>query len=119
MTHEYIRDFCLKKKAVTEEFPFDNETLVFKVMNKMFLLMSLESHPASINVKCDPELAIELRDKYPAVSPAYHMNKKHWNSVEVNGTISAAEILKMIDDSYNLVVKSLPKKIKEQLNHLA
>ncbi|MEO6168512.1 MAG: MmcQ/YjbR family DNA-binding protein [Chitinophagales bacterium] len=118
MTHEYIRDFCLKKKGVTEEFPFDSDTLVFKVMNKIFLLTSLESYPVRINLKCDPELAIELREKYEAVYAAYHMNKKHWNSVEDDGSISLQEIIKMINHSYDLVVAGLPKKLKEQLFNL-
>ncbi|MGB3076130.1 MAG: MmcQ/YjbR family DNA-binding protein [Chitinophagales bacterium] len=118
MTHEFIRDFCLNKKGVTEEFPFDKDTLVFKVMNKMFLLTSLEYLPVRINVKCDPELAIELREKFDTVYPAFHMNKKHWNSVEDDGSIPQNEIAKMINHSYELVVASLPQKIRTELENL-
>ena len=118
MNPEFLRDYCLLKKGVTEEFPFDQETLVFKVMNKIFLLTSLESKPLRINVKCDPELAISLREKYEAAYPAYHMNKKHWNSVECIGSIPHDELLGMIDHSYELVVKGLPKKMQAQLNSL-
>lgn len=118
MTHEGIRDFCLKKKGVMEEFPFDNETLVFKVMNKIFLLTSLSLLPVRINLKCEPELAIELREKYEMVYPAYHMNKKHWNSVEIDGSIPQTEIIEMIDHSYNIVVAGLTKKLKEELENL-
>ena len=118
MNHEQLRDYCLKKKGVTEEFPFGEDTLVFKVMGKMFLLTSLASQPVSMNVKCEPELAIEFRERYVAVSPAYHMNKKHWNSVEADGSIPPEEFWKMIDHSYELVVSGLPKKIRDELTRL-
>ncbi len=118
MTHAFIREFCLQKKGVTEEFPFDSETLVFKLMNKMFLLTGLETLPVRINLKCDPELAVELREKYQAVTPAFHMNKTHWNSVEDDGSIPQQEIIQMIDHSYQLVVAGLSKKIRQQLEEL-
>lgn len=118
MTHESIRDYCLRKNGVTEEFPFDSDTLVFKVMNKMFLLTSLETLPVRINLKCDPERAVELREKYQAVFPAFHMNKTHWNSVQDDGSIPQNEIRQMIDHSYQLVVAGLPKKIRQQLDNL-
>jgi predicted DNA-binding protein (MmcQ/YjbR family) len=95
-----------------KSFPFDEETLVFKVAGKMFALTNVDNFN-SINLKCDPAKAIELREKYEAIVPGWHMNKKHWNTVNLNGTIPLKLIKEMIDDSYNLVVASLPKK--EQL----
>lgn len=110
MNVEEIRAYCISKKGVSEGFPFDNETLVFKVVDKMFLLMSLEKQPVSINVKCDPEKAVQLRESYPeSVFPGYHMNKLHWNTVVANQGLTSDLIKSFIDDSYQLVVKSLPK----------
>lgn len=117
MNIESIRAYCLQKKGVTESFPFDSDTLVFKVMGKMFLLTSL-SEPQSINVKCDPEEAIQLREKYDAVVPGYHMNKKHWNTVHWEMLLNDKLVLQWIDDSYNLVVKDLPQKIKNELKEM-
>ncbi|MEJ5104257.1 MULTISPECIES: MmcQ/YjbR family DNA-binding protein [Chryseobacterium] len=111
-----ILDYCLSKKAVTESFPFDNETLVLKVDTKMFLLMSLERQPLSINVKTDPEWSAELREQYSQIEGAYHMNKTHWNSVAVDG-LKRDLILKLIDQSYDLVFKSLTKKSRELINN--
>jgi predicted DNA-binding protein (MmcQ/YjbR family) len=110
MDIESLRSYCLNKPAVEETFPFGETTLVFKVMGKMFLLTSLDSPVLQFNVKCDPEQAIEWREKYPAVQPGYHMNKKLWNTVTVDGTIPARLLWQMIDDSYRLVIASLPKK---------
>jgi predicted DNA-binding protein (MmcQ/YjbR family) len=115
MNIETIREYCLRKKGVTEEFPFNETTLVFKVMNKMFLLASLDSVPLRINLKCDPEKAIEMREKYDSVEPAYHMNKTHWNSIIIDRTIPDKEILTWIDDSYSLVVSGLKKADREKL----
>ena len=112
---EQIREYCLKKKGVTEEFPFDDETLVFKVAGKIFLLASLESIPLQINLKCDPEKAIELREEYDAVQPGYHMNKKHWNTIIVDGTVPSGYVFEWIDDSYNLVVAGLKKSERNML----
>lgn len=109
MNIEQIREYCLKKRGVTEEFPFDEETLVFKVMGKIFLLASLESIPLQINLKCDPEKAIEIREEYEAVQPGYHMNKKHWNTIIIDGSVTVRKIFEWIDDSYNLVVTGLRK----------
>ncbi|RMZ58272.1 MmcQ/YjbR family DNA-binding protein [Chryseobacterium nematophagum] len=109
-----ILDYCLLKKGVTESFPFDNETLVLKVGNKMFLLMSLEKQPLVINVKTDPEWSAELREQFPQITGAYHMNKTHWNSVLVEG-LKKELITKMIDQSYELVFSSLTKKMKEDI----
>ena len=107
MNIEDLRTYCLAKKGVTESFPFDGTTLVFKVMNKMFLLTDLEEDLA-FNIKCDPERAIELREHYPSVLPGYHMSKRHWNTVRVDGSIDDALLYEWIDDSYRLVVASLP-----------
>lgn len=107
---EELRAYCIQKKGVTESFPFDSETLVFKISDKIFLLMSLDAHPLSFNVKCDPEKAVQLRETYPEnVLPGYHMNKLHWNTVIVNQELSSNLIKSFIDDSYALVLKSLPK----------
>jgi predicted DNA-binding protein (MmcQ/YjbR family) len=114
MNVEDLRLYCLAKKAVTESFPFDNDTLVFKVMGKMFALVNLDGD-LSINLKCDPEKALELREHYPAVLPGYHMNKTHWNTVNIDGSIDNKYIYQWIDDSYNNIVSSLSKKQKEEL----
>ena len=114
MDIEEIRAYCLLKKAVTESFPFDETTLVFKVMGKMFALLPLEKEP-SINLKCDPEKAIELRAHYSAVLPGYHMNKRLWNTVMIDGSISDKLIKEWIDDSYQLIVEKLPKKHRKEL----
>jgi predicted DNA-binding protein (MmcQ/YjbR family) len=107
---EEIRAYCLNKKGVTESFPFDNDTLVLKVLNKMFILISLEQQPLSFNVKCDPERAVQLRETYPKnVLPGYHMNKQHWNTVIVSQILSISLLKSFIDDSYQLVLNSIPK----------
>ena len=117
MNIEEFRDYCITKKGVTESFPFDESTLVFKVMGKMFALTGVDNFDF-INLKCDPELTIELREKFNAIKPGYHMSKKHWNSVYVNQDVSDKLIYQFVDDSYNLIVKSLPKKIQAELNSL-
>lgn len=115
MNIEEFRDYCLDKKAVTENFPFDETTLVFKVMNKMFALTDVEDD-FSINLKCDPEKAIRLREEYPdQVMPGYHMNKKHWNTVIVDGSIPDKLLYQWVDESYDLIVKSLPKAKRQEL----
>jgi predicted DNA-binding protein (MmcQ/YjbR family) len=104
MNAEEIREYVLLKQAVTEGFPFGEDALVFKVNNKIFLILALSSTPLQFNVKCNPERAVELREEYAGnVLPGYHMNKKHWNTVIVNGELSAKLLKEMIDDSYNLV----------------
>lgn len=117
MNIEELREYCLLKKAVTESFPFDETTLVFKVMNKMFALTSLEGE-LMVALKCDPELAISLREQYLAVKPAWHFNKKHWNGVQIDGSIDASLIKEWIDHSYDLIVSKLTKKDKEALREL-
>ena len=113
---EELREYCLHKKGVEETFPFGNETLVFKVMGKVFLLTGIESKPVQFNAKCDPEKAIELRETYSCVIPGYHMNKKHWNTIVCDGSVSTKMIYQWIDDSYDLVVNSLSKKLKQELD---
>ncbi len=114
MNIEELREYCINKKGVTESFPFDKVTLVFKVMDKMFALTGLNEELRA-NLKCDPEKAIELRETHPAILPGYHMNKKHWNTVIVDGTLSDKMIEQLIDDSYNLIVDKLTKKKKQEL----
>ena len=117
MDLEAFRKYCLSKKGVSEGFPFGEDTLVFKVMGKIFAITSFEQ-PLSVNLKCDPEKAVELRESYEDVQPGYHMNKKHWNTVNFEGEISVRELKEMTDHSYELVVKSLTKKLKEELLRL-
>nr|WP_321406083.1 MmcQ/YjbR family DNA-binding protein [uncultured Carboxylicivirga sp.] len=114
MNIEEFREYCLKKEMVTEEFPFDESTLVFKVAGKMFALTDLEED-FRINLKCIPEKAVELREQYSCVIPGYHMSKKHWNTVLVDGTVKDEILFQWIDDSYDLIVGGLPKKIREQM----
>ena len=109
-----IRTYCLEKKGVTEGFPFNETTLVFKVGGKMFLLIDLEAQPLSFSVKADPEWSAELRENYPQITGAYHMNKTHWNSVLVYG-LRKDLLLKLIDHSYDLVFSSLTKKAKQEI----
>ncbi|HKR53070.1 MAG TPA: MmcQ/YjbR family DNA-binding protein [Chthoniobacterales bacterium] len=104
-----FREYCLYKPNTSEGMPFGETVLVFKVVGKMFALMSLDEVPATANLKCDPDLALELRDRYEQVRPGYHMNKKHWNTVEIDSGIPEAELRWMIDHSYDLVVQSLPR----------
>ncbi|MFZ4619748.1 MAG: MmcQ/YjbR family DNA-binding protein [Bacteroidota bacterium] len=107
---ESIRNYCLKKEGkITEEFPFDEEVLVFKVSNKIFLLTNVNAVPLTVNLKCDPERAIEWRERYEDVQPGFHMHKKYWNTVHVNRSLSERLFLEMIDHSYDEVVKKLPK----------
>lgn len=110
---ESIRDYCLKKKAVTESLPFDDETLVFKVAGKIFALMSLNGN-FDLNLKCNPERAIELREQYSEIIPGYHMNKVHWNTVQLEGNLSEQMILELIDHSYDIVEKGIPLKLRKE-----
>jgi predicted DNA-binding protein (MmcQ/YjbR family) len=115
MNFETLRDYSLGKPGTTEGTPFGEGVVVFSVMGKMFALTPPEAIPLSINLKCDPELAVELRDRYEAVRPGYHMNKKHWNTIIIDGTISPREIFEMIDNSYALVVGTLKKSERTTL----
>lgn len=114
MNIETLRDYCLMKPGVTETLPFGPDTLVFKVLDKMFLLVGLNK-PESFNVKCDPERAVSLREEYEEVQPGYHMNKTHWNTVFMNGRLTESQLKEMIDHSYELIVSSLPKSKQELL----
>jgi predicted DNA-binding protein (MmcQ/YjbR family) len=105
MNIEILREYCISKKNVTESFPFGDDTLVFKVAGRIFVLVNLEGD-LSINLKCDPVLALELRERYSSVVPGYHMNKKHWNTIYIDGSIPDKEIFHWIDHSYNLVMKN-------------
>jgi predicted DNA-binding protein (MmcQ/YjbR family) len=110
-----FREYCLKKPHATEGMPFGEDVVVFKVAGKMFALVALDEVPATANLKCDPDLALDLRDRFEYVRPGYHMNKKHWNTVEIDSGISDAEVKKMIDHSYELVLQSLPKTVRANL----
>lgn len=114
MDFEIIRNYCLQKPGSSEDLPFDEDTLVIRAASKIFILLPLDT-PDRINLKCDPELAIELREKYSAVQPGYHMNKKHWNTVFINEDVNKKELFKMIDHSYDLVYDKLTKKEKESI----
>lgn len=114
MTLDEIQKFCNAKKGVTESFPFDEETLVFKVAGKIFCLININP-PWKTNLKCDPEKAIELREEFNEIVPGYHMNKNHWNTVSLEGKLRKPFIHGLIDESYNLVVASLPKKKRDEL----
>lgn len=104
MDIETLRDYCLSKPHAEEALPFGPDTLVYKVKGKVFLLMGLDSDPLSFNVKCDPEKAVELREQFSCVAPGYHMNKKHWNTITVDGTMSSVQLKEWIDHSYAQVV---------------
>lgn len=114
MNIELFRDYCITKTGVTEEFPFGPDTLVFKVGGKIFAITDLESFE-SINLKCDPRLAVELRERYINVIPGYHMNKKHWNTVIIDELLDDRLVFQWIDHSYDLVFRGLPEKVKENL----
>lgn len=115
MNFDSLRAYCLAKKEVTEGTPFGPDVLVFKVAGKMFALTGIGDHPTTVNLKCDPERAIELRERHEAVQPGYHMNKTHWNTVVLDGSISDAELRELIDHSYTLIVASLKKADRERL----
>ena len=117
MDIEEIRAYCLSKKATEESFPFDESTLVIKVGGKIFVLINLEKD-YSMNLKCDPERAIELREMNPAIIPGWHMNKKHWNTVIMDGSVPKKLLFEMIDHSYDLVFKSLPEKMRMEIKKI-
>ena len=114
MDLETLREYCLSKPGVTEGLPFGEDTLVFKVGEKLFLLTSI-TLGNQFNVKCDPEIAVDLREKHPEVTPGYHMNKKLWNTVRMDGSLPDKQLIDMIDHSYEQVFKGLPKKLQEQI----
>ena len=112
MNIESLREYCLNKPNVEETLPFGPDTLVFKVNNKIFLITGFDSRPLQFNVKCDPDRAIELREEFPSVLPGWHMNKKHWNTIIVDGSVSSRQLKEWIDWSYELVAGK-KKKIKK------
>ncbi len=114
MNIESVRDYCLQKPDAAETMPFGDDTLVFKAGGKIFLLISLKE-PNRFNVKCDPGLAIELRESYSEIQPGFHMNKTHWNTVYFDGSLTEKQLLEMIDQSYRLIVSSLPKNVQQNL----
>ena len=118
MNLEEVRDYCISKKGVEETLPFGPDTLVFKVMGKAFLLTGFNSSPLQFNVKCDPEKAIEFREQFPCVLPGYHMNKKHWNTILADGSVSNKQLKEWITDSYTLVISGLPKIQQKKLASL-
>jgi predicted DNA-binding protein (MmcQ/YjbR family) len=113
MNIQDFREFCLSLPGTEESFPFDESTLVFKVKGKIFALTDVDLF-TSVNLKCEPEKALELRDRYEAVQPGYHMNKKHWNTIQIDGSIPDSILLGWTKDSYDLVVASLPRKIRRE-----
>jgi len=110
----YLRDYCLSKPGVTEDTPFDETTLCFRVGGKIFALTDIDDFQ-SVNLKCNPERAVELRELHDGILPGYHMNKKHWNTVLCNGSVNDKLILEMVDHSYELILKSLPKKQQAEI----
>ncbi len=114
MDIEQLREYCLDKPGTTEGLPFGENTLVFKVGGKMYLLIGLDK-PDSFNVKCDPELAVQLREEHNEVQPGFHMNKSHWNTVYMTGGLTTRQLCEMIDHSYELVMKGLPKTAREAI----
>jgi predicted DNA-binding protein (MmcQ/YjbR family) len=114
MDIEKLRGYCLSKTGATEDFPFDESTLVFRIKGKIFCLTDLDK-PDTINLKCDPERAAELREEHEEIIPGFHMNKKHWNTVDINGTLTDSFIFDLIDHSYDLVVNTLPQKLRAEL----
>jgi len=118
MDIEEIRAYCLSKKGVSECLPFNDTSLVFKVADKMFALLDLSEESRGISLKCDPEVAIELREQYAEVTPAYHFNKKHWNGVSLSGNIDQELLKKWIDQAYLITVSKLTKRIQEELSVL-
>lgn len=118
MNLKQFREYCLSKKGVTEDFPFDETTIVFRVGGKIFALTNVEQLPFTFNLKCEPEKAIELREKYSCIIPGWHMNKKHWNTIEPDNSISLKVLKELVDHSYELVFKSLKKSEKENIFRL-
>jgi len=119
MDIETYRDYCLSKKGVNESLPFGPESLVLKLMGKIFTIASLDEVPLRANLKCDPERAIDLREEYPEnILPGYHMNKKHWNTLVLDGSLQKTLIFELVDHSYNLIHQGLTRKLKEELDLL-
>ena len=114
-TFDKIRDFCLSMPSVTEDMPFDETTLCFRVGGKIFAITDIEDRPITVNLKCDPEKAVELREKHDFIKPGWHMNKKHWNTVNLESEISEELFRELVTHSYDLIFSKLPKKIKDKI----
>jgi predicted DNA-binding protein (MmcQ/YjbR family) len=112
----WVLEYCRKKKGVSEDFPFDDRTLVIRVGDKMFLLTDIHSDPLRMNLKCDPLIALDLRDEFEAITPGYHMNKVHWNTVIFDGSVPEQKVKWMIDHSYELVFNKLKRPQKDSIN---
>ncbi len=110
-----LRDWCLGQAGAFEDFPFTAEHSVFKVAGKMFAISALDREPLEVSVKCEPELAVELRNSYPAIRPGYHLNKRHWNTITLDGSLPDQLVRDLIEDSYDLVVSALPRRVREEL----
>jgi predicted DNA-binding protein (MmcQ/YjbR family) len=110
-----LRDWCLAQAGAVEDFPFGPESSVFKVSGKIFAISALDHAPLAVSVKCEPDLAVALRDSYPAIRPGYHLNKRHWNTITLDGSLTDQLVRDLIEDSYDLVVSALSKRVREQL----
>ena len=115
VTRDEVLELCSSRPGAVEDYPFGDEAAVFKVGGKMFALVLLDGEPGSVNLKCDPDWAIELRELHAAVRPGYHMNKRHWNTVELDGTIDDADLHEMVEHSYELVLRALPRRERDAL----
>lgn len=115
MDLEQLREYCLSKPGASEDFPFGPDVLVFRVGGKLFVLTNVEQFPTTFNAKCDPERVEDLRARHPAITPGYHMNKKHWNTISLDGSLGPELVKELVDHSYDLVAKSLPKKVRLEL----
>ena len=111
-----LRDWCLAQNGAIEDFPFGPRTSVFKVAGKMFALSQLDGEPLQVSVKCEPELAVELRETYDAIGPGYHLNKRHWNTITLDGSLEDRFVRDLVEDSYDLVVSALPKRTQAELD---
>lgn len=114
MTRDDVLELCTALPGAVEDYPFGDGVAVFKVEGRMFALVPLEGSPSSVNLKCDPDIALELRARHPSVRPGYHQNKRHWNTVELDGSIDDAELRWMIEHSYELVVANLPRALRDR-----
>lgn len=115
MDSRALREWCLRQPGAREEFPFGPETAVFKVSGKIFAISRLDDAALGVSVKCEPDLAVALRETYPAITPGYHLNKRHWNTVTIDGSLEDQFVRDMVEDSYDLVVAGLPKRVREHL----
>jgi predicted DNA-binding protein (MmcQ/YjbR family) len=115
VTADELQSWCLGRRGASEEFPFGEQPSVFKIAGKMFAISNLDSRPLQVSLKCEPELAEQLRATYPAIKPGYHLNKRHWNTVTLDGSLADEMVREMLEDSYDLVVAGLPRQVRESL----